>query len=115
MKVSWDEVRRTVDKIDPHAGTPREWNVPFGAQRLSWTRETVPLSRVSPVEPHSSRDVKRYAKRSQATQPPILLIPDANGYLYPVDGAHRVSAARLRGDTEIDAFVGRCRLKRCTY
>lgn len=107
VRVSWEEVQREMDRSCPHAGTGRAWSAPVDAHELTWTRERVQLADVCEVDPWSKRDVARYAKRSPATQPPIMLIEHSAGCLFPEDGAHRVAASRLRGDRVIDAFVGR--------
>jgi hypothetical protein len=65
----------------------------------------VKLADVLEVEPWSKRDVARYAKLAPGG-PPVLLVQDERGYVV-WDGAHRVAAARLRGDRLLDAFVGR--------
>lgn len=106
-RVSWDDVQREMDRACPQAGTGRAWSAPADAHELVWMRERVQLADVCEVDPWSKRDVARYAKRSPATQPPVMLIEHASGCLFPEDGAHRVAASRLRGDRTIDAFVGR--------
>jgi hypothetical protein len=62
------------------------------------------------VEPHSDRDVQRYARRIAAGEkpPPVVLI-DRKFWYEIVDGAHRIAAARAAGLHRIPAFVGRRR------
>lgn len=112
-KVAWSSVAKAMNKVAPqHHGTPRHWQRPVRAEALIWSRECVPLNQVREVQPHSARDVKRYARVSPSSQPPVLLSLFAAGVgmrLTVDDGAHRVAAARLRGDACIDAYVGRPR------
>lgn len=107
-KLTWKEVSRELDKIDPHAGTGRAWQGPPDPDELVWTRERVKLADVLELEPYSSRDVEKYSRLAPGTQPPLLLVWEERGYM-PYDGAHRAAASRMRGDREVTAFVGRPR------
>lgn len=102
----WSAVSREMNRHDPHRGTSRSWQAPADADDLTWTRERVNIRDILETDPWSKRDVAHYSKLSPATQPPVLLVEEGRG-LVVWDGAHRVAAARQRGDSYVDAFVGR--------
>lgn len=62
------------------------------------------------VEPYSSQDVARYAKRITAGEkiPPVVLI-DRKFWYEVVDGAHHIAAARAAGLKRVPAFIGKRR------
>jgi hypothetical protein len=57
------------------------------------------------VWPASQRDVKRYAK--MRTPIHAIVVCQRGRRTVVEDGEHRLAAARLRGDSEIDVYVGR--------
>jgi hypothetical protein len=83
-----------------------------------YTLEHVPLSAVRPNEAGDLYDgtvgralAESYAKRPAVGKdvPPVILLsgPRTKGVLNVMDGGHRVTAARMRGDETILALVSR--------
>lgn len=105
--VSSDVVIAHVVATNPHRGTARDalQALPYDMRKLRWQRRIVPLDRLPAVHPASIRDVKRYA-RHPGILPEIVLVERRTG-IEVIDGAHRIAAARLRGDDKIPAYVGK--------
>jgi hypothetical protein len=107
---TWAEVVTSMmESSRRHAGGPRDARnaIPRDAHELSWTLERVDPRSV-PVEPWSSMDVKRYARRMAkgSEAPPVVLI-ERPGRIQVVDGAHRIQAAVQAEVPSISAWVGR--------
>lgn len=107
---TWPEVQRSMLAASAkHAGGPRDarWALGYGEEDLLWTREQLPIGAVR-VEPISTADVRRYARRMRAGEvPPPVVVAERGRGLSVIDGAHRVAAAKSLGLTQVDAWVGR--------
>jgi hypothetical protein len=44
-------------------------------------------------------------RRMSTEAPPVLVVQGRDGFLGLLDGGHRVTAARMRGDTSVPAIV----------
>lgn len=108
---AWPQVRQSMlGASAKHAGGPRDarWALGYGEEELVWTRERYPVAGLK-VEPISSADVRRYARRMSTGEqpPPVVLAERDPGRFAVIDGAHRVAAAKSLGLVEVDAWVGR--------
>lgn len=66
----------------------------------------VPIEEVGPSFGTAGEEkVGQYTQQPAETAPPVVLAEAENGQLRPVDGKHRVAAARRRGDKTIPAYV----------
>lgn len=68
----------------------------------AWT-----LARVNPRKfTHwaDDRTVREYAESDASEFPPVIAVPEPEGW-YPLDGSHRVAAAILRRDDTIEAWI----------
>lgn len=111
-----DEARAMVaGKTEKPGGTDPTMQISAGegnGKSMSYGR--VPLSVVRANEEGALYDgtvnaarALEYAKRPPGNVPPVILVTGrrTNGIFNVLDGGHRVSAARLRGDTDIPAIV----------
>lgn len=97
--------------VDPAQFIPVEPTSGTNARR--YLELDVPLSMVAPNEAGDRYDAtvgadraRSYGARSAAGAPPVLLaISPGTGLLNVIDGGHRVTAARLRGDQVLRALV----------
>jgi hypothetical protein len=77
----------------------------------TWRRVDLPISRLLMGGPLLIGDptTQQYARRNMASAPPIVAwrhpSPKFEGYFIIIDGRHRVSAAFLRGETRVNAYV----------
>lgn len=109
MRVTAQEVEKHINATNPHHGARDAWQgMPVGWDRLYWFFGKFPIDELPEVSPASKKDVKRYAahaKKWKKDFPAIVVIgkpPDS----VVADGAHRLAAARLLGNTFIDAYWG---------
>lgn len=102
------DVMAHIDRYNPHTESRDAWQgIGLGFSELAWVRTSVPLADIGELYPASKRDVKAYARAiARGSPPPAVVLERTNGAYAVLDGAHRISAARLAGMREIDAFVG---------
>lgn len=108
-RVSVEEVAAHIDATNPHRGARDAWAaMPVNWEKLNWFYGLVIIGDLPEVRPISKRDVKRYAafaKKHKSDFPPIVIVgKPSDGDI--ADGAHRLAAARSRGDRTIHAYVG---------
>jgi hypothetical protein len=97
-------------RYDTYPGTTRSvWRLmPLGWRDLRWTLEEVPVSSLPDVVPESDIDVRRYAASAENGSPfPALIVHATSWGSDVLDGHHRLAAARLLGQKNILAYVGR--------
>jgi hypothetical protein len=96
-----------IERTNPHAGTARDaWlAVSADMRHADWILGDLILATVPVLHPASKRDVKRYATFRGAF-PAVVVTVNKDGSVSVADGAHRVSAARLRGNDTMPAYIG---------
>lgn len=94
----------------PHGVSPDVW-LSGAASGETYLLGKVPVEQLPPNSFGSLFDVTvdetlalRY-RRMSTEAPPVLVVQGRDGFLGLLDGGHRVTAARMRGDTSIPAIV----------
>lgn len=104
---SASEVAAHIDNTNMYAGTDRDaWGgIGSDFNDLAWRYyASFPIAYLPIVHPASRRDVARYA--AMRTNFPAIVVQSSGGRVVVLDGAHRLAAARRRGDNTIAAYVG---------
>jgi hypothetical protein len=87
------------DREDPYAGELPDYIRQFD----TWVLKDIPLSNLTvPDNQYSVPLAKEYSEMNSISSPPIVYDLSNNVIL---DGYHRVVAAKMRGDTNIKAYV----------
>jgi hypothetical protein len=108
--VTVEEVEKHIDATNPHIGPRNAWDlaIPKDWRLCQWSYDEVNIEDLPLLMVASKEDVKAFATRKIREGKPfpaIIIIgkpPDA----VVVDGSHRLAAARLLGNTTIDAYIG---------
>ena len=105
--VTVDDIIAHVRATNPHLDYARNAlnQIPF--RQLAWDGPiTVDVNdaRLPELHPASKRDVARYSRLK--TEFPAIVLERRGPKFVLHDGAHRLAAARQRGDSTIKAFVG---------
>lgn len=106
-----------INSIDPAGEGPRHI-LEQVSEVPAWEKKSIPINSIlnhfdDPASRkmegvnygESDESVANQYSRMDTSAPPLVLANHDSGDYYTLDGAHRLRAAHLRGDTHVDAFV----------